>query len=163
MRPIRSGLGDSAGSPRISRRLQSLSHRKTGENQIIYEILPGGAGTGGEAGPGPSGRTRLAVVGLIVSVSSKLGSTPETLRQWARRAERNRGVHAGLTSAVAPPEAVTHAEVVRDVLPAVVEGLENAHPGIRDRGGRFRSHGRDGGVELPCQPPSCLCRIERWR
>ena len=43
--------------PRVSRRLQSLSPREAGANETIYEILPGGAGAGREAGPGPLGRT----------------------------------------------------------------------------------------------------------
>ena len=34
----------------------------------------------------------------IVSVSSKVGSSPETLREWVRRAERDSGVRPGLTS-----------------------------------------------------------------
>ena len=34
----------------------------------------------------------------IVSVSSKLGCTSETLRKWVRQAERDRGVRVGVTS-----------------------------------------------------------------
>ena len=51
------GTAPSPEPPRESRRLQSLSPREAGANETIYEILPGGAGAGGEAGPGPSGRT----------------------------------------------------------------------------------------------------------
>ena len=35
----------------------------------------------------------------ISSIASKLGCTAETLRLWVRRAERDRGVRAGPTSA----------------------------------------------------------------
>ena len=34
----------------------------------------------------------------IVSISSKIGCTPETLRRWVRRAEIDRGERAGITS-----------------------------------------------------------------
>jgi len=34
----------------------------------------------------------------ILSVSSKIGSAPETLRNWVRQAERDLGRRAGLTS-----------------------------------------------------------------
>jgi transposase len=34
----------------------------------------------------------------IVSVASKLGCTPETLRKWVRQEERNGGSRAGLTT-----------------------------------------------------------------
>ena len=35
----------------------------------------------------------------ISSIASKIGCTPETLRQWVRQAERDQGKRAGLTSA----------------------------------------------------------------
>jgi transposase-like protein len=34
----------------------------------------------------------------IEAISSKIGCTPETLRKWIRRAERDSGKRAGLTS-----------------------------------------------------------------
>ena len=34
----------------------------------------------------------------IISVSSKIGCSPETLRKWVRQAERDLGRRAGLTS-----------------------------------------------------------------
>ena len=34
----------------------------------------------------------------ISSVASKLGMTPETLRQWVRRAETDQGLRPGLTT-----------------------------------------------------------------
>ena len=34
----------------------------------------------------------------IGSISSKIGCTPETLRKWVRRAERDQGLCAGMTS-----------------------------------------------------------------
>jgi len=34
----------------------------------------------------------------INSIASKIGCTPETLRQWVRQAERDQGTRAGLTS-----------------------------------------------------------------
>lgn len=34
----------------------------------------------------------------IASISGKIGCTPETLRLWVRRAERDRGLRAGLTT-----------------------------------------------------------------
>ena len=34
----------------------------------------------------------------ISSIASKIGCTPETLRKWVRRAERDQGVRAGVTS-----------------------------------------------------------------
>ncbi len=34
----------------------------------------------------------------ISSIASKIGCTPETLRKWVRRAERNQGLRAGMTS-----------------------------------------------------------------
>ena len=34
----------------------------------------------------------------IISVSSKIGCAPETLREWVRQAERDQGRRAGLTS-----------------------------------------------------------------
>lgn len=34
----------------------------------------------------------------IVSVASKIGCSPETLRKWIRRAERDQGLRPGLTS-----------------------------------------------------------------
>jgi transposase len=35
----------------------------------------------------------------ITSVAAKIGCTPETLRKWIRRAERDSGKRAGLTTA----------------------------------------------------------------
>jgi transposase len=32
------------------------------------------------------------------SIASKIGCTPETLRKWVRRAERDQGLRAGMTS-----------------------------------------------------------------
>jgi transposase-like protein len=34
----------------------------------------------------------------IGSIAAKIGCTPETLRQWVRRAERDAGLRAGLTT-----------------------------------------------------------------
>ena len=34
----------------------------------------------------------------IASIASKIGCTPETLRKWVRRAERDQGLRAGMTS-----------------------------------------------------------------
>ena len=34
----------------------------------------------------------------ILSIASKIGCTPETLRQWVRQAERDQGRRPGLTS-----------------------------------------------------------------
>jgi len=34
----------------------------------------------------------------ISSIASKSGCTPETLRKWVRRAERDQGLRAGMTS-----------------------------------------------------------------
>lgn len=34
----------------------------------------------------------------IISVSSKIGCTPETLRRWVRQAERDKGEREGLTT-----------------------------------------------------------------
>ena len=34
----------------------------------------------------------------IGSIASKIGCTPETLRKWVRRAERDQGLRAGMTS-----------------------------------------------------------------
>ncbi len=34
----------------------------------------------------------------MTSISSKIGCTPETLRKWVRRVERDQGLRAGLTS-----------------------------------------------------------------
>ena len=34
----------------------------------------------------------------IGSIASKIGCTPETLRKWVRRAERDQGLRSGLTS-----------------------------------------------------------------
>ena len=34
----------------------------------------------------------------IQSIASKLGCTSETLRRWVRRAERDQGIRAGMTS-----------------------------------------------------------------
>jgi len=34
----------------------------------------------------------------IISIASKIGCTPETLRQWVRQAERDQGRRPGLTS-----------------------------------------------------------------
>jgi len=34
----------------------------------------------------------------INSIASKIGCTPETLRKWVRRAERDQGLRAGMTS-----------------------------------------------------------------
>ena len=34
----------------------------------------------------------------IGSIASKIGCTPETLRKWVRRAERDQGLRAGVTS-----------------------------------------------------------------
>ncbi len=33
----------------------------------------------------------------IASIASKIGCTPETLRKWVRRAERDQGLRAGMT------------------------------------------------------------------
>lgn len=35
----------------------------------------------------------------IVSIAGKIGCTPETLRSWLRRVERDQGVRNGMTSA----------------------------------------------------------------
>ena len=45
----------------------------------------------------PQGRHETQWV-AIVSVSSKVGCSAETLRKWVRRAERDTGVRPGLTS-----------------------------------------------------------------
>jgi transposase len=34
----------------------------------------------------------------LSSIASKIGCTPETLRQWVRRAERDQGLRSGMTS-----------------------------------------------------------------
>jgi transposase len=34
----------------------------------------------------------------IASIASKIGCTPETLRKWVRRAERDQGLRSGMTS-----------------------------------------------------------------
>jgi len=34
----------------------------------------------------------------IGSIASKIGCTPETLRKWVRRAERDQGLRSGMTS-----------------------------------------------------------------
>jgi len=34
----------------------------------------------------------------IVSIASKIGCTPETLRKWVRQSERDQGVRGGLSS-----------------------------------------------------------------
>ena len=34
----------------------------------------------------------------IMSIASKIGCTPETLRKWVRRAETDQGIRPGLTS-----------------------------------------------------------------
>ena len=34
----------------------------------------------------------------LSSIASKIGCTPETLRKWVRRAERDQGLHGGMTS-----------------------------------------------------------------
>jgi transposase len=34
----------------------------------------------------------------IASIASKIGCTPETLRKWVRRAERDQGLRAGMTT-----------------------------------------------------------------
>jgi len=34
----------------------------------------------------------------IISIASKIGCTPETLRKWVRQTERDQGVRPGLTS-----------------------------------------------------------------
>jgi len=34
----------------------------------------------------------------IGSIASKIGCTPETLRKWVRRAERDQGLRAGMTT-----------------------------------------------------------------
>ena len=34
----------------------------------------------------------------IASIASKIGCTPETLRKWVRRAERDQGLRVGVTS-----------------------------------------------------------------
>ena len=76
---------------RVSRRLQTL---RDWSDETFKQILPGASGTGSAVGPGPQGghETQWAA---IVSVSSKVGCSAETLRKWVRRAERDAGVRPG--------------------------------------------------------------------
>ena len=66
-------------------------------DETFKQILPGATGTGSAVGPGPQGghETQWAA---IVSVSSKVGCSAETLRKWVRQAERDQGRRPGLTS-----------------------------------------------------------------
>ena len=78
--------------PRVSRRLQLLrgwSHDKT------KQVFTGGKRARSADGFRPAGSARISVVSDLIT---KIDCTRETLRTWVRRAERDAGKRAGLTT-----------------------------------------------------------------
>ncbi len=67
------------------------------DKEDVESVFARGAATGGADGAGPRGdhASQWAAIG---SIAAKIGCAAETLRQWVRRAERDRGQRPGTTT-----------------------------------------------------------------